>query len=446
MGLTYSSVVSAPASEVYEWHERPGALLRLTPPWLPVRVIEETSSLRSGRAVLGLPGGLRWVAEHRASDPPHSFVDELTSLPLKWRHHHRFEAEGEAATRVTDSVETPVPDRCVREVFLYRQRQLADDLGAHQRAARSLSGGAGRQRLTVAISGASGLIGSALAALVTGGGHRVLRLVRGTPQRPDERRWDPDSPDPALLDGVQALVHLAGAPIAGRFTDSHKRAVRDSRVTPTAGLAEVAARAKGLEVFISASAIGYYGADCDGQVLTEDSDQGAGFLAEVVAQWEAAGRLASGAGARVVNVRTGIVQSARGGVLQLLRPVFQCGLGGPLGSGMQWFSWVDLDDLVDIYYRAIVDPGLAGPVNAVAPEPVSNATYASTLAKVLRRPALLPVPAWGPRLVLGAEGSREFALASQRVVPQRLSLAGHHFRHPSLEGCLRHQLGRWGTA
>lgn len=295
--------------------------------------------------------------------------------------------------------------------------------------------------LTVAVTGSSGLVGQALHSLLGISGHQVLRLVRRAPASPDERRWRPDDPAPDLLDGVDALVHLAGESIAGRFTEAHKRAVRDSRVGPTRKLAELVAR-DGPQTFVSASAIGYYGADRGDAELTEDAERGDGFLADVVTEWEAATSPAAAVGARVVTVRTGIVQSPRGGTLQLLRPLFLAGLGGRLGSGAQWMSWIDLDDLVEIYLRALLDTSLAGPVNATAPEPVRNREYTGILGRVLRRPTLLPVPPFGPRLLLGAEGARELALASQRVVPHRLLTIGHEFRRPGLEQCLRYQLNR----
>src|SRR5699024_8912226 len=238
----------------------------------------------------------------------------------------------------------------------------------------------------IAVTGASGMVGSALCAQLTTGGHRVVRLVRGDPRGPGERRWDPDGPAPGLLDGTDAVVHLAGAPIAGRFTDAHKAAVRDSRVGPTRRLAQAAARAQnGPGVFVSASAIGYYGHHRTGELLDERASPGADFLAGVVREWEDAAEPAAEAGLRTVQVRTGIVQSPLGGTLRLQRPLFTAGLGGRLGSGRQWLSWIDLDDLVDIYHRALYDARLRGPVNATAPGAVTAAEHARTLAGVLRR-------------------------------------------------------------
>lgn len=443
MGITYSSIVPSPLTEVFDWHARPGAITRLTPPWLPIRVQSEARSLRDGRAELRLPGGARLVARHdpAAYDPPHSFADQLTGATLPWRHEHRFDGTDDGQTLMTDHVSTPVPDAALRRVFAYRHRQLADDLAAHRWGRGQTSG-----PLTVAVTGSSGLVGTALCAFLTGGGHRVIRLVRRDATSTDERRWRPDDPDAQLLAGVDAVVHLAGATIAGRFTDAHKRAVRDSRVGPTERLARLVANRAANEgrppTFIVASAVGYYGADRGDEYLTETSERGSDFLAGTVADWEAATSAAADAGARVVNVRTGLVQSAAGGTLPLFRALFSTGLGGRIGDGSQWLAWIGLDDLVDVYHRAIVDTRLAGPVNAVAPIPVRNREFTDTLARVLNRPALMTTPRLAPRLLLGREGSVELAEADQRVVPSVLHRLGHRFRHAELEQALRHQLGR----
>ena len=450
MGLTYSSVVDAGLDEVFSWHARPGAITRLAPPWQPVRVISEAGSLRDGRAVLGLPGGLRWVAAHQPDgyDPPHAFADSLESRPLSavlpWRHTHEFSPAGEQATLVTDVVDTPLPARTLRSMFVYRHRQLAGDLAALARA-RAIC----PDTLTIAVTGSGGLIGTALTALLTTSGHRVIRLVRRPPQEAGERYWRPEDPSPDLLTGVDAVIHLAGASIGGRFTSERKNEIRSSRIVPTRLLAELAAATAdgaGLRAFVTASAIGIYGPDRGEEILTEESPRGEGFLADVVADWEDAATPAAAAGIRTVRVRTGIVQTPRGGMLRLLSPLFEAGLGGRLGSGKQWLAWIGLDDLLDVYLRAVLDPGLSGPVNAVAPEPARNIDYTRTLAGVLRRPALLPVPGLGPRLLLGDEGAKEIAEASQYVWPERLIAAGHRFRQPDLEGALRHLFGREETA
>ena len=269
----------------------------------------------------------------------------------------------------------------------------------------------------------------------------MVRLVRRPPRSQDERTWDPAAPAEGLLVGVDAVVHLAGASIAGRFSDRHKHQIYNSRIGPTRRLAELAARS-GVDTFATASAIGFYGPDRGDEMLTETSQRGEGFLADLVVDWEAATLPAAEDGVRVVQVRTGIVQSPKGGTLRLLYPLFAAGLGGRLGNGQQWLSWISIDDLIDIYYRVLVDTTLSGAINAVAPDPVRNADYTRTLARVLHRPARLPIPAFGPRLLLGQQGGRELAEASQRVRPQRLLDAGHPFRHPHLEPALRHVLGR----
>jgi len=413
MGLTYSSVVDASVDEVFAWHARPGAITRLAPPWQPARVIHES----------------------------------LESLPLSavlpWRHTHEFSPVGEQATLVTDVVDTPLPARALRSMFVYRHRQLAGDLAALARARMICP-----DMLTIAVTGSGGLIGTALTALLSTSGHRIIRLVRRPPQHAGERYWRPEDPSPDLLNGVDAVIHLAGASIGGRFTPERKNEIRESRILPTRLLAELAAAIapQGLRAFVSASAIGLYGPDRGEEILTEASPRGEGFLADVVADWEDATTPAAAAGIRTVRVRTGIVQTPRGGMLRLLSPLFEAGLGGRLGSGKQWLAWIGLDDLLDIYLRAVLDPGLSGPVNAVAPEPVRNIDYTRTLAGVLRRPAMLPVPGFGPRLLLGDEGAREIAQASQYVRPERLIAAGHTFRQPELEGALRHLFGQTETA
>src|SRR4029077_19458199 len=270
----YSSVIDAGQDDVFSWHTRPGAVTRLLPPWQPVRVLREAGSLRDGRATLTLPGGLRWVAAHQpdAYDPPNSFADSLTSLPLPWRHTHQFSPAGEGATLVTDVIETPPPPRVLRSTVVYRHRQLAADLAALARA-RAIS----QDTLTVAVTGSSGLIGTARTALLTASGHRVVRLVRRLP-RAGERYWRPEDPAAELLDGGDAVIHLAGASIAGRVTLERKNEIRPSRILPTRRLAELAA-ASHLRAFVTASAIGIYGPDRGEEILTETSPRGEGLRA-----------------------------------------------------------------------------------------------------------------------------------------------------------------------
>ena len=436
MSIEYSSSVDHPVETVFAWHERPGALQRLAPPWQAGRLVEEAGSLADGKSVIRLPGGIRWVAQHSGYDPPHRFADDLVSLPLPWRHVHSFVADGPTRTEITDTVTTPVPASFLRTMFAYRHSQLRDDLDV-----QSDLRGRDPTSQSVAVTGSSGLVGTAFSAFLTTAGHRVIRLVRREPGTDNERTWNPDEPDPAIFEEVDAVVHLAGASIAGRFTEAHKRSISSSRIEPTRRLVGAMVRAERPRVLLAASAIGYYGRDRGDELLDEGAGRGDGFLAEVVDGWEAATDGARDAGLRVATVRTGIVLSARGGMLQLLRALFLAGLGGQVGDGRQWLSWIDLDDLTDVYPRALVDRELVGPINAVAPMPVRNKEFTATLAHVLHRPALVPVPKTALRIVVGDDGLREVACASQRVEPARLVAARFRFRRPSLEASLRHQLG-----
>ncbi|TDZ99767.1 TIGR01777 family oxidoreductase [Mycobacteroides salmoniphilum] len=447
MGISGSVIVDAPVDDVFAWYSRPGAFSRLAAPWAPVELRTEAASLCDGTAVLDMPAGLRWVSRHHkeAFLPGRRFVDEGVATGLRsavsgllpWRHIHEFEPLGAGSTRVRDTIETPIPGRFLAELIAYRHRQLTGDLAAHRRAADH-----GMNASTVAITGASGLVGTALAAFLSTGGHRVIRLVRGEPMHRTERNWEPDDPDPAALEGVDAVIHLAGATIAGRFTQRHKELIASSRIEPTRLLSRAAASA-GVGTFVSASAVGYYGKSRDDETLTETNPPPptADFLSNVVTRWEQAALAGENADTRVVTVRTGIVQSPRGGTLKLLLPLFRAGLGGRLGSGTQWLPWIGIDDLVDIYHRCLWDPSLSGPLNAVAPGVVRNVEYTRALAQAVHRPAVIPVPAFGPALLLGREGAEGLAMASQRVSPATLLDRRHVFRTPNIGPALDHLLG-----
>jgi len=296
----------------------------------------------------------------------------------------------------------------------------------------------------IAVTGASGLVGRALTRALEATGRGVHPLVR-RPPRPDTReiRWDPETGevDTESLRGFSAVVHLAGENIAsGRWTPRRREVIRRSRVEGTRALAEALARMKAPpRTLLCASAVGYYGHRGD-EVCTEESPPGEGFLPEVCAAWEAAADPAREAGIRVVHARIGVVLSREGGALPRMLPPFRLGLGGPVGSGKQWMSWIALDDLTALIEHCLDDPSLAGPVNAVAPHPAINREFAKTLGRVLRRPAVLPLPAFAVRLLLGEMG-RDLLLASARAVPEAALRAGFAFRFPRLEYALRHVLG-----
>ena len=301
--------------------------------------------------------------------------------------------------------------------------------------------------MRVVVSGSTGLVGSEVVASLSAAGHEAVRLVRRVPA-PGEKavRWDPEKGevDAAGLEGLDAVVHLAGENIAsGRWNTARKAAIRDSRVNGTRLLCNaLAGLARPPNTLVCASAIGYYG-DRGADVLTEESPPGAGFLPEVCMEWEAAAEAAMRKGVRVVALRIGVVLSPKGGALSRMLPLFRAGLGGVIGNGRQYVSWVALDDLVGIVLHALQSGELRGPVNAVAPAPVTNRDFTETLGKVLSRPSLLPVPAFALRLAMG-EMADALLLASARVVPRRLEETGYRFRFPELGGALRHLLARKG--
>lgn len=292
--------------------------------------------------------------------------------------------------------------------------------------------------MRVLISGASGLLGTAFTRALQSDGHEALALVRRAP-RDGEVQWDPRQPlDPAKLAGCDAVVHLAGKNIAGRWTEKFKQEVLESRAIGTQTLAAAAAesfrRTGQPRVFVSASGVGYYGSRGD-EVLSEASSAGAGFLAEVCKQWEAATNPARAAGVRVVNLRIGVVLARDGGALKPMLPPFRLGLGGRVGSGQQWWSWVSLDDVIGAMLFAL-HGDLHGPVNAVGPTPVRNADFVKALGKALHRPTIFPLPEFVIRGVMGEMGE-ELLLTSARAVPEKLQAAGYKFRHADLEEALR---------
>ena len=292
---------------------------------------------------------------------------------------------------------------------------------------------------TIAITGASGLIGTALAAHLTAKGDRVLSFTRSGSSGPNAIAWNPvaGTIDAERLSGVDAVVHLAGAGIGDkRWTDAYKREILESRTKSTALLAStLASLDNGPKVLLSGSAIGYYGESLTAE-FTEESPAGSGFLADVCVQWEAATEAASKAGLRVAHLRTGIVLSPKGGALKKLLPLFKLGAGGRMGSGRQWQSWITIDDEVAAIDH-LLGADVSGAVNLTAPKPVTQAEFTKTLARVLRRPSLLPVPSFGPKLLLGGELADALLFTGQKVLPNVLTRSGYAFRHADLETGLR---------
>jgi len=446
--------IAAPVEAAFRWHARPGALERLTPPWERISVEERTGGIEAGSRVslrMGFgPIGVRWIVIHRDCVEGELFQDEQGQGPFtRWVHTHRFRPDGLGAAILEDQIEYQLPygrlgeaigggavRRKLHRIFAYRHAVAQADIETHARAGRG-------EAMHIAVSGSSGLVGSALLPFLTTGGHRVTRLVRRAAAG-DEVAWDiaQGVKDLSRLEGVDAVVHLAGENIgAGRWTAVRKEEIRRSRVEGTRRLCESLARlTRRPKVLVTASAIGFYGNRGD-EILKEDSGPGSDFLAQVCREWEAATDPASRGGIRVVHLRFGMILSPSGGALKKMLLPFKMGAGGRIGRGTQYVSWIGIDDVAGVIHHAIVTESLRGPVNGVAPTPVTNAEYTRTLARVLSRPAIAPMPAFAARLAFG-EMADALLLASQRVMPTRLQATGYQFRYPELERALRHLLSR----
>lgn len=440
---------------LFAWHERPGAFQRLSPPWDEAKVVEHTGGIRDGaRVVLEVPAGpinTRWVIEHRDYQHNKQFRDVMQQGPFsKFDHTHRFIAEGPKASTLEDYILYELPmgpigalaggwyaGSTLDHVFRYRHALLLGDIQRHAQFAD-------RPPMRIAVTGANGFIGTQLCAFLTTGGHTVLRIGRGAfnPGVVDIP-WNPAKGeiDARALEGVDAVIHLAGANIAERWTDEHKRAIRESRVQGTTLIAKTIANLERKpRVLLSASAIGIYGNRGD-EVLDESSSLGTGFLPDVAREWEACTEPAERAGIRVVHMRTGIVQGAAGGALGKQLPFFKMGVGGPLAGGNDWLSPIALDDEIGAMHFCLMQDSVRGAVNLVCPTPITNGRYTETLGNVLHRPAFLPVPAFGLHLLFGKEMVDNTLLTSLRVMPSVLQKAGFHFRHPTILDILRFELG-----
>ncbi|QGJ70597.1 Nucleoside-diphosphate sugar epimerase [Planctomycetales bacterium 10988] len=451
--FTFRSELPVSVEEAFAWHARPGAFERLTPPWEPVHVKHRQNGIKDGAQVeletkIG-PLSTSWKVEHLDYIENEQFRDVQLTGPFQyWDHLHRFEAIDNGHSRLEDRLEFILPGGSLgkmlgkkfikeklKQVFQYRHAVTASDLKAKAHYQT--------EHQYIAVSGSHGLVGSQLLALLRTQGHTVRRIVRKNPTPENgDILWQPneDKFHTCTIENLDAVVHLAGESIMGRWTEEKKKKIRQSRVQGTKilceGLAEMENPPK---VLVCASAMGYYG-DRGDEVLTEASSKGENFLAEVAQEWEEATAPAREAGIRVVNARFGIVLSAAGGALAQMLPIFQLGGGGRVGSGKQWMSWITLDDLILGIYHSLLTEELSGPVNLVSPEPVTNQVFTETLAKVVNRPHWLPAPAAALKLAMG-QMADELLLASARVIPQRLQQTDYDFRYPELEMALRHVLG-----
>lgn len=458
---TFSKRLRLPVSadEAFAWHERPGAFVRLTPPWERVVVASHTGGIRVGAVVVLKtkvgPLWLPWIARHTEYQPGRLFRDVQDKGPFAfWDHRHEFQPVSASECELHDNITYRLPGGPLGRVlggasiraklermFAYRHRVTLGDIAMHARYAD-------RPRLRVVVTGASGVIGSQLSAMLSTGGHTVARLVRRPAAAPDEIAWDParESIDVDTLRAFDpdAVVHLAGENVRGRWTPAKKQRLRDSRLAGTALIARTLAflgpSSRGRRSFLSASGTSVYG-DSDRRDLDESAPAGSGFLATLARDWEGVTRSAADADVRTVSLRIGWVLTPAGGALGAMLPAFNLGVGGPIGPGTQGVPWISIDDCCGAIVHALLTPTVCGPVNVVAPAPVSNAEFARTLGRVLGRPAALKAPAWAVRAAFG-ELADEGPLSGQFCTPRVLNESGYSFRHTELATALAHVLGR----
>ena len=453
------SAIAVPAQVLFDWHLRPGAFERLAPPWETVQILQRDEPLAEGSRVtlrMGLVGPISqtWVAEHRDIIPGVQFTDIQLSGPFsEWKHTHRIEPTGPTSCILEDRIEyrppygllglcgLPLIRRKLHRVFTYRHAVTAADVQAHYQASQECPS------MKILVSGPTGLVGSALVAYLTSAGHQVTGLTRkrreGAAANFPQIEWNPATGalDSAALEGFDAVIHLAGDNIAtSRWTVAKKQQMRDSRVLGTRLLAEkLSALQSPPQTVICASAIGYYG-NRGNDLMTESSSAGTDYLSELCREWESAAEPLRARGIRTVHTRIGVVLSPRGGALHKMLTPFKLGVGGILGNGRQYMSWIALDDIPQAMLHVLQHPELQGPVNFVAPQPVTNYDFTKALGRVLRRPTIFPAPAFALRLALG-QMADELLLSSTRVEPSALLHSGYTFRFPTVEPALRHLLG-----
>lgn len=454
--LSWKANIPNEVGQVFTWHERPGAFQRLAPPWQDMEVVRMAGGIRDGAQVelklkLG-PISIPWHLQHQNYVENKRFEDIQIKGPFAaWKHTHQFSSLADKETLLEDTIEFQLPGSvigkalgqhfCERELnrlFGYRERVLKNDFAVLDQFGLN-------SPLSILVSGASGFVGSSLVPFLTVAGHQVTCLTRSHQESSLPLvLWNPARKQaPSFEDfSFDSVVHLAGENVAsGRWTDEKKQIIRESRLTGTRLLAEaIAALDPPPRVMIVASGVGYYG-DRGDEPLNEDSAKGEGFLSELSSDWEAAVEPAVAAGIRVIPLRIGLVLSPAGGALRRMLPPFFAGVGGKLGDGEQFVSWITIDDLLYLIYHLIHSEGMSGPVNAVAPNPVTNAEFTEALGKVLGRPTILPLPAAVIRALFGEMGE-SLLLASTKVIPARAIGSGFKFAYPDLESALCHTLGR----
>ena len=456
----HETLLNASAPLVFEYLASSHAFDRLKPPNEPITVLHQTGRIENGsiihleiREMWGL-AKIPWVLKHQDYIYGEQFCDVQVKGPfISWKHLHRIEKIDENTCKLIDSIQYRLPmgkftewmgqhliSWKLKKLFKYREPVMQYDLAQIQEQGGSV--------MKILVSGSTGLVGSALVSFLSTQGHNVTRLCRGAAKNDSEasvRYWSPTVSNgihPDDLEGFDAIVHLSGDNIAsGRWSESKRKTIYESRVHSTQLLANALSAVKVKpKVFVCASAIGYYG-DTGSISADETFPKGHGFLSDTCDAWEKACKEAQMAGIRVVNIRTGLVLSPKGGALQKILPIFSLGGGGQLGNGQQYWSWISIDDLVGAYYHAIINETLKGPVNAVAPEAMTNKLFTKTLGSVLKRSTFFPVPAFILRILLG-EMADTLLLESCKVKPAKLQESGYEYRTPELEQALRHLLGR----
>lgn len=450
-----SCSVNTSVEEVFRWHARPGAIERYSPPWDPIQVVRRTGGIEKGAEVAirmkAGPVPFIWKARHIDFEENTVFKDKQIWGPFtKWIHTHKFKPSGQAQTIMTDSVEyalLPHPfrnllsyrliEKKLDRIFRYRHDCLKHDLRIHL-------GYPFEKPLKILVSGSSGLIGSNLIPFLTTAGHQVKKLVRYQRKSQDEVFWDPASNrlDIEGLENLDAVIHLAGENIGeGRWTKEKKQKILASRVKGTGQLVEAFSRLKHPpKVFLSASAIGYYGNKGD-TILHEDATFGSDFISDVCRQWESAAWDASKLGIRTALLRIGVVLDPRGGALQRLAVAFRSGLAINLAPGSQYVSWIGLNDTIDSIYHLLFSDGISGPVNIVAPNPVTIDALTHQLKLTLGGVVKFSIPESAITAFFGEKG-KEVLLSSTRVSPSVLLDSGFQFRNESVSHLLHTVLGK----
>ncbi|MEC9093746.1 MAG: TIGR01777 family oxidoreductase [Planctomycetota bacterium] len=457
MGQFLSQIrIRVPRQFAFGWHEKESAFDRLTPPWENLELVSRTGNLEAGEVQLRKKIGPIWIsllAKHSQFIQNEQFYDELSGGPFKhWEHLHQFKSVDADQTELEDQIRYQLRggflgnllagrfvQKQLGQLFAYRREVCKHEIEDHFRLDQAKS-------KTIAVTGSNGLIGKSICQLLSNGGHRVIPLPRLTLKSSQEQvGWIPETGQvklPAGLSAVDCFLHLAGYGIADRrWNSSVKKLIHDSRVHTTEKLTRyLLDHEKVTESFVCASASGFYGNRGD-QRLEENSEAGQGFLAETCQAWEAATHKMQASGLRTVNLRFGVVLSAKGGALgQMLLP-FKMGLGGRIGSGDQVWSWISFFDALRAVHFSIVNPELSGPVNICSPDPQPQRQFARCLGNVLFRPACFPLPAFAAKIFLG-EMAEFLLLSSARVFPRKLTDCGFRFVHNNLEEALRFELGR----